>query len=350
MITERLGRPTAMAEQKKKRKKGKIIAIIIVEILLILVLLAGYKVYITMNKIQRHNEKDKEIEQNEEIVIEGYRNIVVFGVDSRENELEGGTRSDTIIIVSIDQKSKDVKMASIYRDTYVNVPDKGYMKINGAYFRGGYSLALSTINRNFDLDVTEYVTVNFRAVVNAIDLVGGITLDVTEDELRYLNGYVRELNKINNTNVGGLASAGTQTVNGTQATAYARIRYTAGGDFKRTERQRIVVTKLFDKVKTSDLATINKLIDEIFPEVYTNLKNTELLGLAADVLSYNIVDQTGFPFEKEAHTYNKASYVFPIDLAANVSRLHEFLFGETGYVPSNTVQEYSKYIEDIRSR
>ena len=189
---------------------------------------------------------------------------------------------------------------------------------------------------------------NFKAVVNTIDRLGGITLDISKEELKWLNGYVRELNRINGTNVPGLTSAGTQTVNGTQATAYARIRYTAGGDYKRTERQRIVISKIFEKVKKSDLATINSLIDDIFPQISTNLTSLELLGLAKDVFSYNIVDQTGFPFEKDAHNYKRVSYVFPINLQDNVTKLHEFLFDETGYQPSQTVQEYSNYIENIR--
>jgi polyisoprenyl-teichoic acid--peptidoglycan teichoic acid transferase len=340
-----------MAQVRKKKKKSRLVLILLGELLLILILFGGFYIYNKMNKIKFDNSQDSNIQQNEEVEKkEGYRNIVLFGVDSRENYLEKSTHSDTIVIASINNETKDVKLASVYRDTYVNIPDEGYNKINGAYFKGGYSLALSTINKNFDLDIHEYVTVNFQAVVNAIDTIGGIELDVTKEELKYLNGYVRELNRINGTNVPGLKSAGTQTVNGTQATAYARIRYTAGGDYKRTERQRVVIEKVFDKVKHSDLGTINDFIDEVFPQIYTNLKNTELIDLANDVLSYDIVDQTGFPFEKDAHTYNKVSYVFPIDLADNVTRLHEFLFNETGYTPSSTVREYSDYVEGIREQ
>lgn len=341
-----------MAQQEKKKKKaGRLIGILFAELLILLLLFAGFKIYTSLGKINRNNSQDSLIVKNPEITADkGYRNIVIFGVDSRQNSLTEGTHSDTIIIASLNQETKDVKIASIYRDTYSNIPDIGYKKINAAYFDGGYSLALSTINKNFDLDITEYVTVNFQAVVDAVDLVGGITLDVKEDELHYLNGYVNSLNKINGTNVPHLKSAGTQLVNGTQATAYARIRYTAGADYKRTERQRIVIEKVFEKVKNSNLATINAFINKVFPEVSTNLSKMEILGLAKDVLSYDIVDQTGFPFEKDAHTYDKVSYVFPIDLAANVTKLHEFLFNETGYVPSATVQEYSDHIESIRKQ
>lgn len=302
-----------------------------------------------MHKIQRDANQDKNIQKNEEVAIDGYRNIALFGVDSRQNRLKDATHSDTIIIASLNNKTKDVKLASVYRDTYVNIPDKNaFDKINAAYFRGGYSLALSTINKNFDLDITEYVTVNFQAVVKAIDLLGGIEINVKDNEVKWLNGYVRELNRINNSNVAGITSAGTQTLNGTQATAYARIRYTAGGDFARTERQRLVVSKVFKKLKGSDIKTINRFIDTVFPQIKTNLTDIEMLSLAKSIFSYNIVDQTGFPFDKDAHTYKGVSYVFPIDLVANVTKLHQFLFDATDYKPSNTVQNYSDYIKSIK--
>lgn len=302
-----------------------------------------------MHKIQRDANQDKNIQKNEEVAIDGYRNIALFGVDSRQNRLKDATHSDTIIIASLNNKTKDVKLASVYRDTYVNIPDKNaFDKINAAYFRGGYSLALSTINKNFDLDITEYVTVNFQAVVKAIDLLGGIEINVKDNEVKWLNGYVRELNRINNSNIAGITSAGTQTLNGTQATAYARIRYTAGGDFARTERQRLVVSKVFKKLKGSDIKTINRFIDTVFPQIKTNLTDIEMLSLAKSIFSYNIVDQTGFPFDKDAHTYKGVSYVFPIDLAANVTKLHQFLFDATDYKPSATVQNYSDYIKNLK--
>jgi len=332
--------------RKRKNKKSKIILIFDL-ILLIIVLGLIYFFYLT-SKTQLDNSKDADIITNElgSDDINGYRNIAIFGVDSRDNALKKSTHSDTIIIASINKKTKDVKLVSIYRDTYVNIPDKGYDKINAAYFKGGYALALNTINTNFDLDIKEYVTVNFSAVCNVIDLLGGITLDITDEELKYVNGYTKELNKINGTKVGKLASSGTQLVNGTHATAYARIRYTAGGDYKRTERQRIVVEKIFEAAKSKPLA-INSIFNEILPQVYTNLDSLDMMVLAKDVLSYDIVDQTGFPFDKTADYYNDISYVFPTDLAANVTQLHKFLFEEESYVPSSTVQGYSDEIKAI---
>lgn len=337
-------------KRKKKRLKRKVLLFIDL-ILLLIVAGFGYFIYIT-SKTQLDTSGDSSIVTNDidSEEIGGYRNIAIFGVDSRDNALEKSTHSDTIVIASINRKTKGIKLASIYRDTYVDIPDNGFNKINAAYFKGGYPLALNTINTNFDLDVKEFVTVNFNAVVKVIDLLGGITLDITKEELKYVNGYTKELNQINGTDVGKLKSAGTQLVNGTHATAYARIRYTSGGDFKRAERQRIVIQKIFEKAQSADLVTVNNILNEIFPQIYTNLDTMDMLALAKDILSYKIVDETGFPFENTAQYYNKISYVFPIDLAANVTELHKFLFGAEAYVPSAKVQETSDKILEITGK
>jgi LCP family protein required for cell wall assembly len=336
-----------MKQNKRKKRKSRLI--LFIDLILLIVLLGvGYFFYMT-SKTQFNNSVDDSIVVNDlnSDDMKGYRNIAIFGVDSRDNELEKSTHSDTIVIASINKKTKDVKLVSVYRDTYVDIPDKGYNKINAAYFKGGYALALNTLNTNFDLNIKEYVTVNFNAVCKVIDLLGGITLDITDEELKYVNGYTKELNKINGTKVGKLKSAGTQVVNGTHATAYARIRYTAGGDFKRTERQRIVIEKIFEAAKKTDLLTINSIVNEIFPQIATNLDSMDMLSLAKDLLSYNITDESGFPFEKQADYYKKISYVFPIDLSANVTELHKFLFDTDDYVPTAKVQNVSDEIKSI---
>lgn len=335
-------------ELKGQRKKRKAKILLLLDAVLVLVVVFLGVFFYFANKTNLNNKDDDSIITNtiDNSDLKGYRNIAIFGVDSRDNKLEKSTHSDTIIIASIHKKTKDVKLLSIYRDTYVDIPDKGYDKINAAYFKGGYSLALNTINTNFDLNVKEYITVNFNALCKVIDLLGGISLDITKEELKYVNGYTKELNEINGTSVGKLKSAGTQVVNGTHATAYARIRFTKGGDFKRAERQRIVIDKILEKAKSTDIKTLTKIVNEIFPEVYTNLDSLDMLGLAKDLLSYNITEQTGFPFENSAEYYKKISYVFPINLSKNVTKLHEVLFGTEDYVPSDKVQGISKEITE----
>ena len=342
-----------MTTRKDKKKILQIILIIIAIILLIFagVFAWGYnKLKKTLNKIPKDSSRDQEIITNEDTVaIDGYKSFVIFGVDTRDNSLKRGN-TDTIIVVNINDKTKDVKMASIYRDTYAYIPDIGYDKINSAYAREGYPLALSTINLNYDLDIKKYLTVNFKVLVEVIDFLDGITLDIKENELKHLNGYINELNKINKTNVSPLKSAGKQNVNGTQATAYARIRYTSGGDFKRTERQRIVIEKIFQKTKKLSFKKLNTMVDTFLPMVYTNFGNTDIMNLLKSFFSYKIADETGFPFEKDTNNYNKESYVYPIDLQENVKKLHLFLYNEENYIPSKNVKEYSAYIEDTRKK
>lgn len=335
---------------KEKKNTTRTLVIVIIVICLILLLIPLLYFYYLTKQTNFNNSEDDEIIRNEtanEETLTGYRNIAIFGVDSRENDLERNTRSDTIMIASINQATNNVKLCSIYRDTYVNIPEHKFDKITHAYANGGYSLALSTINTNFDLNVTDYITVNFYAVAHVIDLLGGIELDIQPNELKWLNGYVRENNRVNGTNDPGLSSSGLQTVTGTQALAYSRIRYTTGGDFKRTERQRIVVDKIFEKAKTADIATLNEIITKMLPEIYTNISGSQILLLAKDIFNYTIIDSFGFPFEKKGAYLNKVSYVLPIDLTSNVIKLHQTLFDDTDYVPTDTVNEYSSYISSI---
>lgn len=346
MKNEKVNTKQKSSKKRKKSKKKRMKRILILEALLIIILVPVVFLYLKLDKIENADIDTSNITVNDinSSHMDDYRNIAIFGVDSRANDLKSNTRSDSIMIASINKKTKDVKIVSIYRDTYVNVPGHGYTKITHAYAYGGPELALSTINSNFDLNVKEFVTVNFSAVSNVIDLLGGITLDITDAELKYLNGYTKDLNKINGTNSPYLSSSGTQVVNGTQATAYSRIRYTAGGDFKRAERQRIVVEKILEKAKSSSIPTLLNVVDTMLPQIYTSLSTGDIINLSKDVFSYSIAENSGFPFEKEAKTVNKVSYVFPLTLSSNVSELHDYLFGTSGYTPSQTIQGYSEEI------
>lgn len=333
-----------------KKSRHTLWIVVIGIILLVIAVPTVYLVY-TLKRTNYDNSQDDDILTNEDLTVNeqttGLQSFVIFGVDSRDNSLTTDTRSDTIMIVSINRTTNEVKLASIFRDTYMEVPTHGYTKINHAYAYGGYSLALSTLNTNLDLSLSQYVTVNFYAVTKVIDLLGGITLDITEEELKWLNGYMKENNKINGTNVPGLESAGTQVVNGTQALAYSRIRYTSGGDFKRAERQRIVVTKVFEKAKQADLVTILSIINQMLPEISTNISASEMLSLGKNILSYQITESTGFPFEKVISKINGVSYVIPENLTQNVIQLHEYLYEETDYVPSSFVTNRSETIQAL---
>lgn len=273
----------------------------------------------------------------------GYLNVALFGVDSRENELGEGTRSDTIMIASLNRETLEVKISSVYRDTLLQQSDGTLNKANAAYSFGGPEAAVAMLNENLDMDIEHYVTVNFNALIDVIDAVGGIEIDVTEEELPYVNGYAVEIIKATGKDSGGVNEAGLQTLNGVQATAYARIRYTSGDDFKRAERQRDVLAKVIEKLQGASLSQINKIIDKVFPEVSTNFTLTEILDYALDAFDYKLGETTGFPFDKSTDTLNNiGSVVIPVTLESNVQQLHEFFFGtETGYTPSSTVSTIS---------
>lgn len=280
---------------------------------------------IVKNKQVIDNQKNKE----------GYTNIAVFGVDARNSTLGEGNRSDSIIIATINNETKDVKLTSVYRDTLVSIPGHGYDKLTHAYSFGGPQLALSTINQNFDLEITEYVTVNFAIAEDIVDLLGGIDIDIDSSEVKWLNGYVRSLAKQGaDTNVKFIDGPGVQTLSGSQAVAYSRIRYTSGGDYKRAKRQRTVLNAALEKAKKSDIKTLDSIIQSVVGDIYTSLTTTDILNLAKDVLAYNIGDSQGFPYHVKngrvltvASPANKTFVGIPSMLSEDVRTLHYVLYG-----------------------
>lgn len=279
-----------------------------------------------MNKIDYVEISEDEIEVSEGIEekLSGYRNIVLLGVDS--NKFVG--RTDCIIIFSLNQETNDVKMTSIYRDTYVQVPGYGYTKINHAYAYGRASLAMSTINKNLDLDIKEFVTINFGVVKDVVDYIGGVEVKITSAEAKKISG---------------LSGAGTYTLTGEQALAYGRIRY-IDSDYKRTERMRTVINAVFEKVKGMSLTEINALVDKILPEVQTNITMAEITSMLTKVTSFNIKESTGWPYNVTEKRIDGISYVIPRTLKSSVKKLHEELFGEQDYETSETVNNISSTI------
>lgn len=332
---------------KKGRRKRRIRRLLVFGVILIILLIPIALGVASLSKIQVFKADLNKVAQNDvnDSNMKNYKNIVVYGVDSRANELKKNTRSDSIMIVSINKKNKDIKISSIYRDTFVNVADHGYTKITHAYAYGGPELSIGTINQNFDLDITDFVTVNFSALTNVIDLLGGIELDITEAELKYVNAYTRDVARINKMDFTYLKHAGKQTVTGVQATGYCRVRYTKGGDFTRAERQRTVMKAIFEKSKHSNPVTLYKVANEILPQIYTSLSSSEIMKLGAALPFYEMADSQGFPYDKTTPRINKMSVVKPTTLESNVVKLHEFLFGTKDYKVTDTVKEFSDKIK-----
>ena len=327
--------------QKKKKKKHRKWLITLIIVLILLLGIAGTIVYFIskVNTVPLNMENVK-INAFDNKDVEEYTNIALFGVDSRESDLTAATRSDTIIICSINNKTKEVKLASVYRDTLASINDS-VGKINSAYAKGGYELAISTLNTHFDLDIKDFVTVNFASVTNVVNKIGGIEIKVESDEINAFNKNIKDCNNLMNTHSPLIKSAGTYTLDGTQALAYARIRKTAGNDFRRTERQRTVIGEILKKAKKTNIVTLVGIINDMLPQIATSFSSTDIISLAKDVASYSIADQTGLPFKYRNATVHGGAVLVPNTLTSNVTELHKFLFATENYTPSSTVQSIS---------
>lgn len=328
--------------------KGKKIALCSGGIIVCLAATVGIYVAAKLGKVERQEIPKEKIVVNdlEEDVGVGYTNFAVFGVDSREGEMEKGTRTDCLIVASLNNETKEVKLVSVYRDSFLDLSDGRLQKCNAAYSYGGAEQAINMLNMNLDLDIQDFVTVDFTAVSDVVDLLGGIEIEIQEEEVQYLNEFIDETGAVAGKPANHIATAGVQTLDGVQATTYARIRSTAGSDFTRTERQRRVIEKIAEKAVKSDLVTINKIIDQVFPKIKTSLSMTEILNYAKSFAKYKIAGTTGFPMEKTTDTIpGKGSIVIPTDLITNVKMLHEFLYGTADYQPSSKVQSIDSAIK-----
>ena len=303
-------------------------------------------VYAKWNKIDTQEIKaddliiNEEVKANQELDLgDGYTNVALFGVDSRDGNLGEGNRTDCIIIASLNNETKEIKMVSVYRDTLLDLSEGTYQKCNAAYSYGGPVMAINMLNMNLDLDIEDYVTVDFGAIADAIDLLGGVEIDVKEEEIQYSRALRSETARSAGKEAHRVEKSGLQLLDGSQATTYARIRSTAGGDFTRTERQRLVIEKMFEKALKADLGTINAIIDKVFPQVSTSFTLQEILMYASAYSQYTLGDNIGFPLDKTTDTLSGlGSIVIPQDLVSNVTKLHEFLFGTADYTASSTVQ------------
>lgn len=340
-----------MKNQKKKHKRLRIFLIIILIIVIIIsgLVLAGFGfVNGKINKVQKENIDVEEIGINEETSkqLEGYRNIALLGIDSRADDYGLGNRSDCMIIASINEKTNEVKLISVYRDTYVYVTENGTKKldkITHAYSYGGAQNALKSLNEALDLNITEYVTVNFDAVIAAVNSLGGVYIDIDSSELKYINSYIDATSKSSEIKSSHLSTTGRQKLDGVQAVAYSRIRYTSGGDYKRTERMRTVIEAMLSKAKTLGIGQLNSFADTILPKIRTNISSSEIWGLVPSLASFKVTGSIGWPYETKGITLDRW-YGVPVTLENNVIKLHKEAFGQEDYEAPSTVKEMSNAI------
>lgn len=331
--------------RNRKKKKKKVIFII--EIVVLLVLALGLFGVAQMNKMQRKDIAKGDIIINDNIddSVSGFTNIALFGLDSREGQLDINAHSDALMIASINNKTKEVKLVSVYRDTYLDNTNGEYRKATEAYFFGGPERAVNMLNKNLDLNISDYVTVDFNVMADVIDELEGIEIDVEQEEIQWINGYQEEGSQITDRDIVLVEGPGLQTLNGLQALSYCRIRYTAGSDYKRTERQRAVLEQMMQKAKTAGVTDLVSIYNKVAGNMLTSLSNTDLLSLLKDIAAYEMGETTGFPFESQPqNTASAGDCVIPVNLANNVSELHRRLFGTEDYSPSEAVQSISNEI------
>ena len=352
-------KPKGKKKSSKKSNNKRILLFVIEMVLLVILLIVLYMVLKAdkVNKISIDKENiviNETVENN--VILKGYRNIALFGVDARDKSLGKGNRTDTIMIASVNQETGDVKLLSIYRDTYLNLGNDTYNKCNAAYAKGGPEQAINMLNMNLDLNIEDYITVGFTGLMETIDAIGGVEIEILDSEIRHLNNY--QISMVGTSTDGktftategkdytAVTQAGKQTLNGLQATAYCRVRQ-VGDDFMRAQRQRDVLSAIVEKAKQSSPATLNKILDKVLPYVSTSLDVDEMVEVLGEIAKYNIVAKDGFPFEQYRTTGNlgsKGSCVIPVDLKTNVVELHKFLFADEEYESSTEVQSYSQKI------
>lgn len=347
---------------RRRRRRSTLSRVMLaLEIIVLVVLMGGLFVYAKLGKLNHETINEEELDVNESVtenqVMKGYTTIALVGIDSRDDKLKSDWNSDTMIIASINNDTKKVKLVSVYRDTYLCLGEdedenNSYGLANSAYCTGGAKKMINMLNKNLDMNISDFVTVNFQAVAETVELLGGIDVEMKKEEVVHLNNYCVETSEVTGMDYTPLEEIeGVHHLNGVQAVAYARIRKTSGNDFRRAARQREVIYRIVEKAKNSSIATLNTVLDKIFPMIYTSLTEKEILSMGMNMLSYDIEDQTGFPFDhlygdtvKEA--MDGVDCVLPITLESNVIKLHEFLYPEDSYVPSNEVKTYSQEIID----
>lgn len=384
---ERNGRkPNSKKQQAKNKRKLIIFGVELIIIVIMVGVLWWVMDFTGENKAPHITEKfdpgevkvpqqvQQQIEQGG--AMKGYMNIALFGVDAKsESQLYKDSRSDTIMIASINLDTGDIKLVSVLRDTYLNLSDDTYKKCNAAYAQKGAEKAVGMLNMNLDMDITQFVTVGYAGLAEVIDGLGGVWIDVSTAELKHINNYqysiLGKYAKIKyNINIDSelnftpdeyfwdydmvpVKEAGYQLLNGLQAAAYCRIRY-VGDDFERTARQREVIKAIEAQAKQADLATLTKVFESAVDDIYTNLDMATILtDLLPNIAKYKIVDEGLFPERDMQDGVNMGANgicQIPKNLSASVSWLHEFLFDDEDYVASETVKEISNKITAAASK
>ena len=340
--------------ERRKKKKHPIRNFILTVLVLLLLAVGGCLFYLrsllqTVNSVELEDALQSSIslQVQQDKTMAGYQNIALFGVDSREQDLlSGDNRSDAIMVCSINKKTGEIRLVSVYRDTLLDIGGGEYRKCNAAYAFGGPQQAVAMLNTNLDLNITDFVTVGFEGLADTIDALGGIDLEITEEEMEYMNSYMEDMYYEIGTEYDELTDWGMQHLSGIQATAYCRIRYTEGDDFKRAERQRTVLALTMQKAKEANPIRLIAAANAALGETATSLGTGELFMFILRAKAMDLTESTGFPTQEDRifATIGGESCVVPYYLTTNVRNLHWTLFGQEEYEPSAVVEEINDTI------
>lgn len=320
---------------KKKLSTGNKVLIGILSFILLIFASAGVYAGYLSSKVNRVEidrsdvtNTGKETPDDVNKASEDVTTIALFASDFSDENGNNFGASDSTMILSIDTKNKKIKLCSLMRDMYLDLPGGGKQNLNYTMLDGGPSSIMKVINYNFNLKIDKFIHVSLRTLPAIIDKLGGVELNITDEELNFINSYIAGIDKENGTNTPKLTSSGKQLLNGTQASAYCRIRYTEGRDYKRTERQRTVLTALFNKFKNINITEIPGLVSEVLPYVSTNLTNTEIISIATEALKMNIgnIEQGRFPEDSDHTTEWTDMYHMIVDIPTTTKKIHKFIY------------------------
>lgn len=321
-------------KSKKVRKKGGCIVKIIISLLsLLLLVFIIYSIISIMliSKVEVVETGERGIPSHSLYSSVSVKNVLLIGTDSRG---EDRGRSDSMILLSINSKTNTISLVSFMRDTYVQIPGYGEDRLNAAYSQGGPELLMDTIEENFYIEIDDYVTVNFISFANIVDSVGGVEIEVTEEEADAINVL---LDSSEGHSFFGtpdesdyLDGAGKYMLNGKQALCYSRLRYVGNADFERTERQRIVLTEMIKKAVKMNPLKLSTTASDILPSMNTNMSRLDMylmsLRLPTFVLGYDI-EQLRIPAD---NTYSgidvDGKSVLEVDIDANLDIIEDKLY------------------------
>ena len=352
--SSRLGRKETAAAQAKrevKRRRRRIIMLILAECFALCFIFGFRYVKHKASLFQVDDSVDMKTMTNPNISVEkeqsmkGYWTVALFGVDSRNSSVGKGNMADVIIICNINQETGEIKLTSVFRDTYLNLDEgSNYNKINTAYFLGGPEQAVKALNRNLDLEIDDFATFNWKAVAEAINILGGVDVELSKAEFYYINAYITETVKATGIGSYQLKQAGANHLDGVQAVAYARLRK-MDTDFARTERQREIIQLCFDKLKKANFSVVNNVMEVVFPQILSSITIDDVIPAAKNLTKYTIAGTSGFPAARsDANMGKKGDCVIPQTLESNVTALHQFLFDDENYEPSDMVKKISAKI------